>query len=247
MPEIIEGRNPVMEAIRAGTRITRILLNYAVRDTSFGKDLLIAAKEKGIPVEIVPRATIDSASVTDHSQGVIAYAEAQRTFSLEELLEIPAKKQQPALFCILDGIEDPHNLGAIIRTADAAGFHGIIIREHRAAGITTTISRTSAGAIAYVPVASVVNISQTIEKLKKNNVWVIGVDMQGDREYQRIDYTVPIAIVIGGEGKGLSDLVRKKCDILARIPMAGHVNSLNASVAAALVMYAAFLSRFGSR
>ncbi len=177
------------------------------------------------------------------NQGIIALSAAKEYVSLSDLLAISVKKNEPPFYIILDGIEDPQNLGAILRTADAVGVHGVIIRERREVGLTAAVARASAGAIEYVPVARVTNIAQTIEELKKNNIWVTGIDMNTDNDYRRIDYKVPTAIVIGGEGSGLSTLVRKRCDSIVSIPMKGKISSLNASVAAALVMYEAFYQR----
>jgi 23S rRNA (guanosine2251-2'-O)-methyltransferase len=182
-------------------------------------------------------------SPTGNHQGVIAFAASQKYLVLDDLFSISAEKREPPLYCILDGIEDPQNFGSIIRTAEASGIHGIVIRSRRAVGLTAAVARASAGAIEYVPVAVVPNISQAIEKLKKNNVWSVGIDVEGEVDYTAIDFKSPTAIVIGGEGKGISDLVKKRCDYLASIPMRGKISSLNASVAAALVMYEALHQR----
>jgi 23S rRNA (guanosine2251-2'-O)-methyltransferase len=206
-------------------------------------EILNLAKTKGTPVEYVDETVIRRLSFTAASQGIIAYVAPKDYVSLDDLLAISKSKNEAPLYCILDGIEDPGNLGAILRTADAAGFHGIIVREKRAVGLTPIVAKTSAGAIEYVPVCRVVNISQTIEFLKKENIWVIGIDMAGSVEYTKIDYKIPTAIVIGGEGAGLSDLVRKRCDTIASIPSRGKIASLNASVATAIVMYEAFRQR----
>jgi 23S rRNA (guanosine2251-2'-O)-methyltransferase len=174
---------------------------------------------------------------------VVAFAAAKEYITLEELLSISVEKGEPPLYCILDGLEDPHNLGAIMRTADAAGVHGIIIRNRREVGLTPVVAKASAGAIEYVPVARVANIAQTIEALKKKGVWVVGVEASGEIPFDKVDFKLPTAIVVGGEGAGIADLVRKKCDVLASIPMRGKISSLNASVAAALVMYEAYRQR----
>ena len=186
---------------------------------------------------------IDKQSSTGTSQGVIAYVAAKEYVNLDDLIAISKARDEPALYSILDGIEDPQNLGAILRTAEATGIHGVIIRTRRAAGLTAAVARASAGALEYIPVTRVANIPQAIEKLKKNNVWVIGIDTAGKLDYTRIDFRLPTAIVIGSEGKGLSPLVRKRCDSVAFIPMKGKITSLNASVAAAVVMYEAFKQR----
>jgi len=191
----------------------------------------------------VARHIIDNQSTTGASQGVIAYASVKDYASLDDLLAVSAEKNEQPLYVILDGIEDPQNLGSILRTAYASGVHGVIIRERRAAGLTATVAKASAGAVWYMPVASVSSIAQSVETLKKNNLWIIGIDRSGEAEYSRMDFKSPTAIAIGSEGKGLSELVRKKCDFMAHIPMQGKITSLNASVAAALVMYEAFKQR----
>jgi 23S rRNA (guanosine2251-2'-O)-methyltransferase len=174
---------------------------------------------------------------------VLAYAAAREYLSLPDLLEISREKGEPPLYCILDGLEDPHNLGAVLRTADAVGVHGLIIRNRREVGLTSAVAKSSAGAIEYVPVARVPNIAQAIETLKKNGVWVVGIEASGNVKFDDVDFKLPTAIIVGSEGSGISDLVRKKCDILASIPMRGQISSLNASVAAAIVLYEAFRQR----
>lgn len=241
--QIIEGRNPLIEALRAGRPISRILMDRNAQVHGAAAQILQLAKSRGVPVELVDKQIIDRQSVTDSSQGVIAFAAAKDYVSLDDLLSISREKREPALHLVLDGIEDPHNLGAILRTAEATGIHGVVIREKRAVGLTPAVIKASAGAVEYMPVAMVTNISQAIITLTKNNVWVTGIDMEGDQDYSRVDFNLPMAIVIGGEGKGLSDLVRKRCDSIASIPMKGKVSSLNASVAAAVVMYEALRQR----
>jgi 23S rRNA (guanosine2251-2'-O)-methyltransferase len=176
-------------------------------------------------------------SETGASQGVIAFAAPREYAELDEILAVPMKRKEPALMVLLDGIEDPHNLGAILRTADATGVHGVIIREKRAVGLTPVVEKSSAGAIEYVPVACVANIAQTIETLKQQNIWVVGIDQSANTDYTAIDYRPPTAIVIGGEGKGLSELVKKRSDFLVSIPMKGKISSLNASVATGVILY----------
>jgi len=243
LTDFIEGRNPVVEALRAGRPINRVMLSKNVQRHSTIAEILRRAREQGIPVEHVDDLALRKYSASGSTQGVIALTAAKEYVSLEDLLGISRGKKEDALYCVLDGIEDPQNLGAILRTADATGFHGAIVRARRAVGLTSAVARASAGALEYVPVARVANIAQSLEMLKKENVWAIGIDMRGDRDYTAVDYRMPVAIVVGGEGTGVSELVRKRCDILARIPMKGHVSSLNASVAAALVMYEAFRQR----
>jgi 23S rRNA (guanosine2251-2'-O)-methyltransferase len=243
MTDIIEGKNPVLEVLRAGHPVNKIMLVKGIKNDSTISEILENAREKKVPVEYVERYILDRQSLIGHSRGIIAFAASHDYATLDKLLEIPVIAGEPALFCLLDGIEDPVNLGAILRTAWGTGIHGIIIRSHRAAGLTSAVARTSAGAIEHVPVARVANISQAIETLKKNDIWVTGIEMTGKVDYAGVDFTLPSAIVIGSEGKGLSPLVRKHCDTVARIPMKGEINSLNASVAAALVMHWAFRQR----
>jgi 23S rRNA (guanosine2251-2'-O)-methyltransferase len=241
--QIIEGRNPVIEALRAGRPISRILMDRNTQVHGAAAQILQSAKSKGVPVELVDKQSIDRQSVTGSCQGVIAFAAAKEYVSLDDLFSISREKRESALYLVLDGIEDPHNLGAILRTAEATGVHGVVIRERRAVGLTPAVAKASAGAVEYMPVAMVTNISQSIMALKKNNVWVTGIDMAGGLGYSQVDFNLPTAIVIGGEGKGLSDLARRRCDSIASIPMKGKVSSLNASVAAAVVMYEALRQR----
>jgi 23S rRNA (guanosine2251-2'-O)-methyltransferase len=241
--EIIEGRNPVIEALRAGRPISKLLLDRNIRSGGAVDQILHLARLKGVPVEYVDSLNLDRQSLTGSSQGVIALAAAREYVDLDYLFGVSRERQEPPLYLILDGIEDPHNLGAILRTAEATGIHGVIIRERRAVGLTPAVVKASAGAVEYIPVARVTNISQSILTLKKNNVWVIGIDMAGEVDYDKVDFGLPTAIVIGGEGKGLSDLVRKRCDTIVSIPMKGKISSLNASVAAAVVMYEALKQR----
>jgi 23S rRNA (guanosine2251-2'-O)-methyltransferase len=245
MADVIEGKNPVLEALKSGRPVNRVLLAKGLRTDSVVLEILDTARNRKIPVEYADRHVLDRQSPSGAGRGVLAIAAARDYLALDELLDVPEKTGEPALFCVLDGIEDPANLGAILRTAGATGVHGVIIRSRRAAGLTSAVARTSAGAIEYVPVARVANISQAIETLKKHGVWVIGIDMNGTEDFAAIDFTLPSAIVIGGEGKGLSPLVAKHCDTVAHIPMKGKIGSLNASVAAALVMHGAFRQRMG--
>jgi len=243
MSDIIEGRNPILEALRAGHPINRIILSANVQRHGVIGDIINLARQNGIPLEYVAESVIQKISISNSSQGIIAYAAMKNYIRLDDLISISQNKKEPALYCLLDGIEDPQNLGAILRTADATGFHGIVVRSRRAVGLTPVVAKVSAGAIEYVPVARVVNIAQTMETLKKAGVWTIGVDATGKQQYTQIDYKLPTAIIIGGEGEGISDLVKKRCDSLAKIPMKGKITSLNASVAAALVMYEAYRQR----
>lgn len=243
MSSILEGRNPVLEALRSGRPIGKIFLARNVERHSVIAEIIHLAQTRGIPVEYVERPAIDRQSETGANQGIIAYTISKEYVDLDELLSISAARNESPLYIILDGVEDPHNLGAILRTAEASGIHGVIVREKRAVGLTPTVEKASAGATEYIPISRVTNISQTIEYLKQKNIWVVGIDQTGQTNYTRIDYKTPTAIVVGGEGKGLSDLVKKRCDFLASIPMKGKITSLNASVAAGVVMYEALKQR----
>lgn len=233
----IEGRQPVFEALRSGRPINKVLIANGTERGGIISAIVGEAKAREVPVEFVEREIFDRQLGGTQAHGVMAFVAAHAYVTLEELLKIPVDKGEPALIVVLDGVEDPHNLGAVLRTADAAGAHGVIIRSRRAVGLTDAVSRASAGAIEYVPVARVTNISRAIEQLKAANIWVTGIDMSGTVAFTKMDFKVPTALVVGGEGQGLAALVAKKCDSLASIPMHGHVGSLNASVAAALALY----------
>jgi 23S rRNA (guanosine2251-2'-O)-methyltransferase len=241
--EIIEGRNPVTEALKSGRPLNKILMAHSIGPYSIVAEIRHLSRSRGIPVEYVPRDVIDRLSTTPAHQGIIAYVAAKEYVTLPDLLSISRQRNEPPLYCLLYGVEDPQNLGAIIRTAEASGVHGVIIRSRRAVGLTAAVAKASAGAVEYVPVARVTNISQVIATLKKNGVWVVGLDTAGKLDYSQVDFRPPTAIIIGGEGKGLSDSVRERCDFVARIPMRGKISSLNTSIAAALAMYEALRQR----
>jgi 23S rRNA (guanosine2251-2'-O)-methyltransferase len=243
MADIVEGRNPVIELLKSGRPVNKVLLSESIRDREAASEILRLARARGVPVEWVARQMLDRQSVTGAHQGVLAHIAVNDYLGLEELLSRSTGATEPPLYVVLDGIEDPQNLGSILRTAAASGVQGVIIRSRRAVGLTAAVARASAGAVWHVPVARVANIPQAILSLKKSGVWVVGIDLTGQSSYRGIDFKPPSAIVIGSEGKGLSELVRKRCDTTAYIPMRGQVSSLNASVAAALVMYEAFQQR----
>jgi 23S rRNA (guanosine2251-2'-O)-methyltransferase len=243
MTDVIAGRQPVLEALKSGRPVNRVLLSRDSGRHSVVAEILHLAQVGRIPVDFVPKLALDQASGDVAHQGVVAFAASKGYVTLDSLFETSRAKCEQPLYCVLDGIEDPQNLGAILRTAEASGIHGVIIRSRRAVGLTATVSRASAGAVEYVPVARVSNIAYAIAHLQEQGVWVVAIDGSGDAVYDQIDYTAPTAIVVGGEGKGVSDLVRKKCDAVARIPMRGDISSLNASVAAAVVMYEAYRQR----
>ena len=233
----------MLEALRAGRPINKVLLAHGVGRQGVLTELLGLARAARVVVERVDRRVIDRLSATGRSQGVLALASAKAYAEMDGLLEVARERGEPPLFIILDGIEDPQNLGAILRTADGAGVHGVIIPARRAAGLTAAVARSSAGALEYMPVARVGNLSNAMARLAKEQVWTVGIHPGGDRSYTEVDYRQPTSIVIGAEGKGLSRLVKERCDLLASIPMRGKIASLNASVAAALVMYEAMRQR----
>lgn len=232
--DMIFGRNPVAEALKGERPIDKILV---AKDTEGSiVKILEAAREKGVQVRMTDRTALDRICRTKSHQGVMAYAAPVAYSSLEDIIEQAEAKQEDLFLLLLDGIEDPHNLGAIIRSADAVGAHGVVIPARRAAGLSETVAKASAGAVEHVPVAKVANIAQTIDKLKKMGVWVGAADMDG-QQYWEADLSGKIALVIGGEGSGVGKLVKEKCDFTLRIPMRGKVGSLNASSAAAVLMY----------
>lgn len=231
----IEGRNAVLEAFRAGKTIDKIFVQSGSQDGPI-KTITSKAKKSDTIINFVTKERLDQMSQTGQHQGVIAYAAAYEYAEVDEILAAADEKGQAPFILLLDGIEDPHNLGAIIRTAHQAGAHGIIIPKRRAVGLTATVAKTSAGAINYLPVAKVTNISVTIEELKKKGMWFVCADMGGELMYN-LDLKGPIGLIIGSEGEGVSRLVKEKCDFVANIPMYGQVDSLNASVAAGIMAY----------
>ena len=232
---LIEGRNPVLEAFRSGKTVDKLYVLDGCRD---GAVLTIVreAKKQGTLIQFVKKERLDSMSETKAHQGVIARAAAYSYAEVEDILENARKKGEDPFIVVLDEIEDPHNFGSILRTANQAGAHGVIIPKHRSVGITATVAKTSAGAVNYVPVAKVSNLTQTIEELKSRGIWFACADMNGDPMYQ-MNLKGPIALVIGNEGKGVSRLVKEHCDLTVSIPMKGDIDSLNASVAFAVLAY----------
>ncbi len=231
----IEGRNAVMEAFRAGKTVDKLFVLDGCHDGPVNS-IVRKAKEQDTIINYVSKDRLDNMSDTKKHQGVIAYAAAYEYAEVSDILENARQKGEPPFIFILDNIEDPHNLGAIIRTANLAGAHGVIIPKRRAAGLTATVARTSAGALNYTPVAKVTNIVATIEELKKEGLWFACADMGGELMY-KLDLKGSIGLVIGNEGEGVSRLVREKCDFIASIPMKGDIDSLNASVAAGVLAY----------
>lgn len=231
----IEGRNAVIEAFRSGKPIDKVFILDGCQD---GPMVTIRreAKKKDVMIKYVTKERLDQMSETGKHQGVIAYAAAYEYAEVSDILEKAKEKGEDPFIFILDNIEDPHNLGAIIRTANLAGAHGVIIPKNRAVGLTATVAKASAGALNYTPVAKVTNLSQTIEELKKEGLWFVCADMDGEIMYKQ-NLTGPIGLVIGNEGEGVGRLVKSKCDLVAKIPMQGDIDSLNASVAAGVLAY----------
>jgi len=239
---IVYGRNTVLESIQSGRSIDRLLFIEQGHVEGSAQKILTLAKEKRIQVKFVTREKMNQLSHNGKHQGVLAYIAAHTYATLEDIFAQAEKKEEPPFIVILDGIEDPHNLGAIIRSAYCAGVHGIVIPKNRAVALTATVAKTSAGAIEYLPVCKVTNIARTLELLKEKGLWITGADVEGTNMYD-VDLKGAVALVIGSEGKGIGRLVKEKCDFLASIPMTGDIGSLNASVAAGILMYEAVRQR----
>lgn len=233
---IIEGRNAVLEAFRSGKSVDRLFVLDGCKDGPVQSILREAKKHKDTVISFVKKERLDQLSETGKHQGVLAYAASYEYAEVEDILAKAKEKGEDPFVIILDNIEDPHNLGAIIRTANLAGAHGVIIPKHRAVGLTATVAKASAGAINYTPVAKVTNIAQTIEELKDQGLWFVCADMGGTRMYD-LNLKGPIGLVIGNEGSGVGRLVKEKCDMIASIPMKGDIDSLNASVAAGVLAF----------
>lgn len=232
----VEGRNAVLELLESGRDINKILVANGEKHGSIHKILAIA-KERKIIVTEMERNKLNQIAQTPNNQGVIAIVPPYDYCEVDDILEEVKRKNEMPFILILDGIEDPHNLGSIIRTAETAGVHGIIIPKRRAASVNSTVSKVSAGAVEYMKIARVNNINETIRYLKEQDVWICGTDMDTNTIYTKQDYKMPIAIVIGSEGFGMSRLVKENCDFLVKIPMKGKITSLNASVSAGIIMY----------
>ncbi len=231
----IEGRNAVLEAFRSGKTIDKLYVQKGVKDGPI-QSIVREAKKKDTIINFVERERLDQMSEEGHHQGVIAHAAAYEYAEVEDMLKAAEEKGEPPFLFLLDGIEDPHNLGAIIRTANLAGAHGVIIPKRRAVGLTATVAKTSAGALNYTPVAKVTNLTATMEELKAKGMWFVCADMEGETMY-RLNLKGPIGLVIGSEGSGVGRLVKESCDMVASIPMKGDIDSLNASVAAGVLAY----------
>lgn len=241
---VIEGRNAVLEALRAGTPVDKIYIAKGETDASLGH-IASTARGKGIVVVEADRRKLDAMSLTHAHQGVIAVAAVRAYATVEDILSIAREKGEPPLIVVCDELSDPHNLGAVIRTAECAGAHGVIIPKRRSAGLTAVVGKTSAGAVAHVPVARVPNLPALLKELKEEGVWVFGTAADGTTPLYQADLKGPAAIVIGSEGTGMGRLVAENCDFTVSIPMFGKINSLNASAAAAVLLYEAVRQRVG--
>lgn len=242
MSEYIVGKNPIMEALRSGRSINKIWVAEGAQKQAVAP-ILTLAKEAGVTVQTVPRKKIDQVAEGESHQGILAYIASYDYVEVADILAKAKASGEPPFLVILDEIEDPHNLGSIMRTGDATGVHGIIIPKRRSASLTSTVAKSSAGAIEYVPVARVTNLVRTMEELKEHNIWIVGTDASADQEFREARLDGGIALVIGSEGKGMSRLVRETCDFTVGLPMKGKVTSLNASVAGALLMYEVYRQR----
>lgn len=239
--EHIAGKNPVLEALRSGREINKIWIAEGVKKTGIN-EVLDLARERGVLVQFVPKKKVDQLTNSNH-QGIVASVASYKYAQLDDLFLKAQEKNEDPFFLILDELEDPHNLGSIMRTADAVGVHGIIIPKRRAVGLTAVVAKASTGAIEHVPVVRVTNLAQTVDVLKEKGIWIAGTDAKGASDYRKMDATLPLALIIGSEGRGMSRILKEKCDFLYYLPMVGHVTSLNASVAAALLMYEVYRKR----
>lgn len=243
LPEdVLIGRNAVIEAIRSGRGINKLLIADGDKEGSV-KEVISLAKEQGIVIQFVERSKIEGIAGGLRHQGVLAYVAPVAYSNLETILQAAETKGEAPFLLLLDELEDPHNLGALLRTADATGVHGVLIPKRRSVPLTATVAKTSAGAVEYVPVARIGNIAQTLRKLKDKGFWVAGADMDGSQNYYEADLTGPLVLVVGSEGHGMSRLTKEQCDFIVKMPMVGKINSLNASVAGSILMYESMRQR----
>lgn len=244
MDDKIYGRNPVIEALASGREIDKILIQDGIKHSQISK-IVAMAKERKIPFQFVDKHKLSDLVQGENHQGVVAFGAAHAYAEVEDILEKAREKDEAPFVVICEGLTDPHNLGSIIRSACAAGAHGVIIPKNRSVSLSATVSKVSAGAIEYVPVARVSNIAQTIEKLKKEGLWIVGTDLSATQTHYECDLKGALGIVIGNEGEGISRIVRESCDFLVKIPMIGEIESLNASVSAGILLYEALRQRLG--
>ena len=240
--DVLVGRNAVTEALKSGRGINKLWIASGDREGSVS-EIAALAKEHGIVMQYVERAKIESFAGGHRHQGVLAYVAPVPYAELDDILKAAEAKGEAPFLVLLDELEDPHNLGALLRTADATGVHGILIPKRRSVSLNATVAKTSAGAVEYVPVARIGNIAQTLKKLKEKGFWVAGADMDGEKAYYEADLTGPLVLVVGSEGRGMSRLTKEACDFIVSMPMVGRINSLNASVAGSILMYESMRQR----
>lgn len=246
MPNYLYGRHAVLEALRARRRVEQILIARGVQTRGALSELLTLARNAGVPIRELPRSELDH--LTQHHQGVLAEIQEFEYVDVQNLLAVAHARDEPAFLLMLDSVQDPQNLGTLLRTAEAVGVHGVILAERRAAGVTPAVVKASAGAVEHLNIARVTNLARTIEELKRSNIWVIGMENRPQAQnLQSFDFKIPLVLVLGSEGAGLSRLVRDKCDFLVRLPMWGKVESLNVSVAGSIVLYAVKMQRAEER
>lgn len=243
--DLVAGRNAVMEVLKGSRSVNRLLVANGSSEGSM-REIIALAKEKGINIQFYDRSKLDAMAPGIRHQGVLAQVPPVQYAELEDILQIARDRNEPPFIVLLDELEDPHNLGAILRTADAAGVHGVLIPKHRSCPLSATVAKTSAGAVEHVPVARIGNMVQTIKKLKKEGLWVAAADMDGT-DYYDTDLTGSLLLVIGSEGQGVGRLIKEQCDFVVRIPMVGKINSLNASVAGSILMYEAMKQRISNK
>ena len=246
LPEdLVAGRNAVMEVLKGSRSVNRLLVANGSSEGSM-REIIALAKEKGINIQFYDRSKLDAMAPGIRHQGVLAQVPPVQYAELEDILQLARDRNEPPFIVLLDELEDPHNLGAILRTADAAGVHGVLIPKHRSCPLSATVAKTSAGAVEHVPVARIGNMVQTIKRLKKEGLWVAAADMDGT-DYYDTDLTGSLLLVIGSEGQGVGRLIKEQCDFVVRIPMVGKINSLNASVAGSILMYEAMKQRISNK
>ncbi|GHO52636.1 23S rRNA (guanosine(2251)-2'-O)-methyltransferase RlmB [Ktedonobacter robiniae] len=244
MSEYIWGRNPIMETLHSVRKVKRILLaEGSKREGGTLNTIIQEAQKRQIPVEMVPRTRLDQMSKGAVHQGCVAIVAEREYASTDDILALAAQRNEPPFLLLLDSIQDVNNLGSLLRTAEAAGVHGVIIPEHRAAEVNATVVKTSAGATEHIMIARETNLTRTIDYLKQQNIWVVGLAGEGDTLYTQANLTGPLAVVVGNEGKGMGRLVREHCDVLIKLPMHGYINSLNAAVAGSITLYEALRQR----
>ncbi len=244
--DVLVGRNAVTEALKAGRGINKILLAEGDKE-AFASEIMNLAKERKIICQFVERSKIEAIAAGHRHQGVLAYVAPVEYAELEDILKAAEERGEAPFLLLLDELEDPHNLGALLRTADATGVHGVLIPKHRSVPLNATVAKTSAGAIEYVPVARIGNISQTLKALKEKGFWVAGADMDGAQAYNEADLTGALVLVVGSEGRGMSRLTKEACDFIVSMPMVGRINSLNASVAGSILMYESMRQRLARK